>query len=182
VAWWVRGVVGFDVAAFTLLLIQWAHILHSDPALTRARAASDDPGRLFAWLLASAGSFVGLFSSLVILRRAAGPNGGWWTTLGLISIVLAWVLTHTEYTLRYAHLYYRHGHQNGLEFPGGQSPSDLDFAYFSFTIGMCFQVSDVTVSSPLIRRTVLAHALTAFIFNTTIVALTLNLVSGLLGR
>ncbi len=84
------------------------------------------------------------------------------------------------YTLRYAHLYYHDDHEGigGLEFPGGGRPSYVDFAYLSFTIGMCFQVSDVVVSSRQIRRTVLGHALLSFVYNTAILATAINLAVG----
>jgi uncharacterized membrane protein len=102
--------------------------------------------------------------------------------LSLVAVISAWLLTHTSFTLRYAHLYYRDDDEGegGLAFPGDRRPDDFDFAYFAFTIGMCFQVSDVTVSSPQIRRAVLAHALLSFAYNTVILALALNLLFGLL--
>jgi uncharacterized membrane protein len=69
----------------------------------------------------------------------------------------------------------------GITFGGDEAPSYFDFAYFAFTVGMCFQVSDVTVTSCQIRRTVLAHALLAFAYNTVILAFVLNLVFGAVG-
>jgi uncharacterized membrane protein len=99
-----------------------------------------------------------------------------WTLLTLAAIVLAWVVAHTVYTLRYAHLYYGRGGHKGLQFPGDEQPADTDFAYFSFTVGMCFQVSDVVVTSTICRRAVLLHAVLSFIYNTAILALALNLV------
>jgi uncharacterized membrane protein len=99
-----------------------------------------------------------------------------------LAVVAAWGVTHTAYTLRYAHLYYRDaGGEGGLVFPGDDKPRDLDFAYFAFTIGMCFQVSDVTISSPIIRRGALGHSLLSFAYNTAVLALSLNLVFGYLG-
>jgi uncharacterized membrane protein len=68
-----------------------------------------------------------------------------------------------------------------MVFPGTDAPSDLDFAYFAFTLGMCFQVSDVVVQTSRARRAVLLHALVSFVFNTTILALSLNLVTTMLG-
>jgi uncharacterized membrane protein len=184
--WWVRAVAGWDAAAAGLLLLQWYWISASDAKQTEERAAREDPGRVAAWLLVLASCAFSLFSSLFVIRRAqsfAETDAQLWSILGFLSVALSWALTHTEYTLRYAHLYYRKGAgSGGLEFPGNAAPADLDFAYFAFTIGMCFQVSDVTVSSPTIRRTALAHALIAFAYNTTILALTLNLISGGIGH
>ena len=102
--------------------------------------------------------------------------------LCLTTVSLAWAMTHTAFTFRYAHLYYREDDEGvgGLTLPGEDGPPTYaDFAYFAFTIGMCFQVSDVTISSPAIRRAVLGHALLSFVYSTTIVALALNVVFGL---
>jgi uncharacterized membrane protein len=95
----------------------------------------------------------------------------------------AWALTHTAYTLRYAHLYYRDDGdgEGGLAFPGKEAPAYLDFAYFAFTLGICFQTSDVTITSRLIRRAVLGHAVLSFAYNTTIVATAVSLVVGFIG-
>ena len=99
------------------------------------------------------------------------------------TVALSWTLTHTAFTLRYAHLYYREDAEGigGVEFPGGSMPSYMDFAYFAFTVGMCFQVSDVQVTSHQIRRAVLLHATLSFVYNTAILAFVLNLVFNLAG-
>ena len=131
-------------------------------------------------------STVSLFAAVGLLRRAREVAGGQTALLlGLClgAVVTAWALTHTAYTLRYAHLYYRDDGdgEGGLSFPGGRSPDYFDFAYFAFTVGMAFQVSDVTITSAAIRRAVLGHALLSFAYNTAILALALNLTFGLLG-
>jgi uncharacterized membrane protein len=92
--------------------------------------------------------------------------------------------------LRYAHTYYGDpdgpagpmSHAAGLEFPGDREPDYMDFAYFSFVIGMTFQVSDVVITSRDFRKLVLIHAMLSFGFNTVILALALNTVSSVLGR
>jgi uncharacterized membrane protein len=103
--------------------------------------------------------------------------------LCLVAVASAWALTHTAYTLRYAHLYYRDDRDGvgGLSFPDDAPPTYLDFAYFAFTIGMCFQTSDVTVTSRQIRRAVMAHAMLSFAYNTTILATAVSLVVGFFG-
>jgi uncharacterized membrane protein len=103
--------------------------------------------------------------------------------LCVVTVIVSWCLTHTAFTLRYAHIFYRAGRdeEGGLNFPGKAKPDDLDFAYFAFTIGMCFQVSDVTVTTRTVRRTALAHALLSFAYNTVVLALVVNLIVGHLG-
>ena len=100
--------------------------------------------------------------------------------LCLLTVIVSWTLTHTAFTLRYAHLYYREGGRRigGAEFPGGAPPSYLDFAYLAFTVGMTFQVSDTQVSSPHMRHTVLLHAVLSFLYSTAILAFVLNLIAG----
>jgi uncharacterized membrane protein len=103
------------------------------------------------------------------------------TGLCLATVALAWGMTQTAFAFRYARLYYRADSEGvgGLELPGKEAPDYFDFAYFAFTIGMCFQVSDVCVTSTQIRRTVLLHAVISFAYNSVILAFVLNLVFAL---
>jgi uncharacterized membrane protein len=101
--------------------------------------------------------------------------------VSLSPVLLSWVLLHTIFAIRYAHLFYdkRLEDAGGLEFPTKVRPDYVDFAYFSFVIGMTFQVSDILVRSGIIRRYVLMHSLISFVYNTVIVALTINTIAGL---
>lgn len=187
--WAVRVVAGWNAGALLLLLLAWSIIWRSDAARTHRRAAAEDPGRNTVWAIVLGASTLSLFSAAYVLRRArslAPSYEALLVILCLAGVVTAWCLTHTAYTLRYAHLYYRDddddgAHDAGLQFPCKQPPDYYDFAYFAFTVGMCFQVSDVTITSKVIRRAVLVHSVLSFAYNTAILALALNLVAGLLG-
>lgn len=180
----VRAVVGWDAGALLFLVLAWMIIGRASAASTRTRAALEDPGRRVVFFLALASALFSLFAAVVVLKqiKTLPPEQvPIWTGLALASVVLSWMVTHTAFTLRYAHLYYRrHATTHCLGFPGTDAPSDLDFAYFAFTIGMCFQVSDVTVTTSSARRAVLLHGIMSFVYNTTILALSLNLVTTLL--
>ncbi|MDB5212638.1 MAG: putative transrane protein, partial [Myxococcaceae bacterium] len=176
-----------DVGALALIALTWAIILRADSAETKRRAGGDDPGRHAVFGIALVASMFSFFAAAFVLRQVKNvPDHmrSTWTALTLGAIVLAWTLAHTVYTLRYAHLYYSRRHSRGgsgehcMKFPGDEPPADIDFAYFSFTLGMCFQVSDVTVMSTNARRAVLLHAVLSFVYNTAILALALNLVFG----
>ncbi len=183
-AFGLRGVVGWDLGALVMLALAWNVILRSPAERTRARAVVDDLGPSLVWMLAVGSSVFSLFAAIFVIRRANNmlPGGhALWTGFGIAAVVLSWLLTHTSYALRYARLHYRRVEPNGLAFPGSEPPSDIDFAYFAFGIGMCFQVGDVAVTCTRIRRTVLGHALLSFVQNTVVVALTLNLLFGFLG-
>ena len=99
--------------------------------------------------------------------------------------LLTCLLLHTTFAIRYAHFYHDHNHLNtgsnvgGIDFPIKEPPDYIDFAHFYFVIGITFQVSDVEISSRLIRRFVLRHSLISFAYNTFIVALTINFIVGL---
>ncbi len=125
------------------------------------------------------------------MSNTAGKEKLSWTVKGLhlavaiTGMILSWALVHTVFAVRYAHLYYSNHklhpqtHAAGLNFPEDDRPDFLDFAYFSFILGMTFQVSDVSVTSKKIRRWALWHGLIAFAYNTVIVALTINIIAGL---
>ena len=101
-------------------------------------------------------------------------------------MLFSWLMVHTIFAFHYAHLYYRDDtddsskHAEGLEFPGEKKPDYIDFVYFSFVVGMTFQVSDTAVTSRSIRRLVILHGLLSFGLNTFVVALTINLIAGLM--
>ena len=185
--WAMRAVAGWDAAAVLLLILAWAIIRQSDISETRRRAALEDPGRNLVSVIVVGTSALSLFASAFVMRRARELAPGQEAVLIILclaAVVASWCLTHTAYTLRYAHLYYRDDDgegEGGLTFPGDKAPDYLDFAYFSFTVGMCFQVSDVTITGKPLRGAVLTHAVLSFAYNTAILALALNLVAGLLG-
>jgi len=99
--------------------------------------------------------------------------------IAALGVISAWWILHTSYALHYAYLYYRSEESaGGLAFPSDQSPDQLDFAYFAFTIGTSFAVSDVDVTDRAIRRGVLEHQILSFFYNTSVLALVINLVTG----
>lgn len=178
--------IAWDFGALAFLALTWRVILRSNAQLTKARATSEDPGRYGVFLIAIGSSLVSLFAALFVLhgKKDMVEAGfvGVLDTLAILAVVFAWIMTHTAYALRYARLYYRPKDgeaREGLKFPGKEPPDDMDFAYFSFVLGMAFQVSDVSITCKHIRRAVLWHSLQAFLHNTVILALSLNLLFGL---
>ncbi len=185
----VRFVAGYDASAALLLSLTWLFSVKDDAAKAEERASLEDPGRWLALALVLLSVGIGLASATAIV--AHGPHA---TNkiermvsygLGIGAVVLGWLLIHTMFLFRYAHLYYYDEDENGqmdrgIKFPGTDMPDDYDFAYFSFVIGMTFQVSDVVVLNPGVRRLVLFHGLISFAYNTAILALAINVVAGLI--
>lgn len=184
--WELRALAAWDIGGLVLSSLAWLVVIRASAAKTARMAAQEDPGRTVVWILVIIASLVSMFSAGYVLRiskTTALDEERTLVALSLLAVALSWILTHTSYTLRYAHLYYRDDEEGvgGLIFPGKGEPRYFDFAYFAFTIGMCFQVSDVVVEGSQLRATVLGHALLSFVYNTTILALALNLAFGMLG-
>lgn len=98
--------------------------------------------------------------------------------LASISILLSWLFVATVFAQQYAHSFYMAEKQLG--FPGTEQPDYWDFFYFSLVLSMCCQTSDVTVNSSHMRRLVMLHSISAFIFNIVIIGITVNVVAGVL--
>ena len=175
---------GWDAGGLAMLVAAWSMVARADAERTHATAGSEDPGRRAVYVLVTLTSFASLFAATILSRYAKSVGGARESAtivaLCLLAVTIAWLLTHTSFTFRYAHLYYRADDEGigGIQFAGDEPPSYFDFAYFAFTIGMCFQVSDTTVTSCQIRRTVLMHAMLSFAYTTVILAFVLNLVFG----
>jgi uncharacterized membrane protein len=170
--------------------MDWTIILSSHPREVRKIARLQDSSRTVLFLFVIVAAVISLGAILFLLTSTKGHGEKTITThilLAMGSVFVSWWLVHTIFALRYAHLYCdidtdegetRPG--GGLQFPGGNEPDYLDFIYFSFVIGMTFQVSDVEISSRQIRRLAWMHGLISFAFNTAIVALSINIISTLI--
>ena len=174
-----RLLVGWDVGVTAYLLFSWQMALRASFEKIRSRAALQDEGALAVLLLpvaAAVASLAAIFAELVIAKGS--DNRALHVSLAILTIALSWTFIQVIFALHYAHEYYGNGKRaNGLQFPGDDKPDYWDFAYFSFVVGMTFQVSDVQVTNRAIRRLVVAHGILSFVFNTAILALTVNLAS-----
>lgn len=193
----------WDVWAATYLVLTWFLILRLSPEQTRRWAAAQRiaprsrfsllrsgilrvlqivflVGRTSSLLFIVLVSFVGLVSAISLLpqvRDLQTTQGMLAAILNTLGVVTAWAVLHTSYSLYYASRYYRSEESpGGLVFPGEQSPRQLDFAYFAFTIGTSFAVSDVSVTDSKMRRGVLGHQILSFFYNTAILTISINLV------
>jgi uncharacterized membrane protein len=178
--------------ASVIIIMNWIIILSSHPREMRKVARLKDSSRTMILLFIIIGSCVSLFSIIFLLQSSKAEHHGDITRhvlLAIGSVIVSWWMLHTVFTMSYAHLYYTATPDpddaeneviGGLQFPEEKNPDYLDFVYFSFVIGMTFQVSDVEIASRSIRRLAILHALISFAFNTAIVALSINVVSGLM--
>ncbi len=183
VVWQLGVLIGWMVTVASLLLWIGTEIASLDAGETARVATREDSSRNAARVVLVTASVTSLVAVVAALHRAASTSLGMeiaLTAAAMASVVLSWLVVHTVFLLRYAHLYYG-GEPGGIEFPGGARPSYRDFAYLAFTVGMTFQVSDTVVTDVAVRATVLRHAMLSYVFGTAIIASTINVLAGLIG-
>jgi len=184
---------GWVCFSFVNLVLFWVTMFTAHPKEITRIAKKQDLSRILIFFIILLASLVSLVAMVLLLRKLPNPGErGYYyhIALSIASVSCSWFLIHTIFTFRYAHLYYTckkeegidKEHRGGLAFPEDKAPDYLDFAYFSFGIGMTFQVSDVQVTSGIIRRLTLLHALLAFLFNSIVVALIINIIAGLIQK
>lgn len=169
---------GFDVAAavFLLTLAPFFGSEGRGPALRR-HADANDANRILVLLVTTLLTVVVLAA---ISAELPGARKGEMGAIGMLvaSLVLIWLFANCVYALHYAHHFYLGGSGGGLDFPGTKQPGFSDFAYFAFTLGMTFQTSDVSITSPRLRSVVVLHSFAAFVFNIGVIAFTINVLGG----
>jgi len=188
--WQLSLIISWDAFALCSLVLAWAGIFFADAKTSVEEAKLQDSSRTAICCSVVMAAVAGLFGAAGLLSTAKGLRGSeaaWHVGLAILTVVSSWLLVHTVMSLHYAHLCYQMAGKSrektpslGLDFPEETQPDFLDFAYFSFVIGMTCQTSDVKITSRRIRRIALMHGLLAFGFNAVIVALSLNLASSLL--
>jgi uncharacterized membrane protein len=151
-------------------------------------ARKEDNSKIVLSILIITASFSSLVMVLLLILSKDTVSRAFSLPVAIVGVLLSWILVHTIFTFHYANMYYDDDNEDpnhnvyGLDFPGGsKDPDYLDFAYFSFVIGMTFQVSDVQINCRTMRRQALVHGLLSFALNTFVVALAINVIAGLKG-
>ena len=116
--------------------------------------------------------------------KQAGAARALWPHVALAGLTVAgsWLLVPTMFALSYASLYYGMQPGGGLAFPSRDArfePDYVDFLYYAFTIAVAAPTADVAASTREMRRLTLVQSVLAFAFNTTVLALTVNVAAGL---
>jgi len=178
--WRLGTMAAFDGAAivFLLLLIP---LLNDSTEEIRTSAKHNDANRLLLLAVTSLVSLVILVSVAAELGQKGAPKLAQ-VALVIATLSLSWLVSNIVYALHYAHVFYDEGEggsdSGGLEFPKTDEPDYSDFLYFSFCLGMTFQVSDVDITSRRLRRIVTIHCMAAFVFNLGVIAFSINVLGG----
>jgi len=183
----IRLVLLWDVFALVYNISCWIVIFTRTVDEIRKYARKEDGSRVFVSIAILVACFASMLMVLLLVlsEEAKQADKLLYIPVALAGILFSWAMVHTVFAFHYAHLFYDDDEDGvekqagGLEFPGEDDPDYLDFAYFSFVIGMTFQVSDVEISARKMRRIGLLHGIIAFLLNTFVVALTINLIAGL---
>jgi uncharacterized membrane protein len=183
-----RLLVTWIAASMTYLILYWLTILHADADLTRRRASKYDQAAYVIFLLVTTAACASIVAIGFVMGDVKSLD--FWPKalhvgLSIAALVLSWMLIHTVFAFHYARRYYapasvREGPAAGLSFPGVEKPAYFDFAYYSFVLGMTSQVSDVAVTTAQMRRTTLAHGILSFLFNIAVLAMSINVIGGIL--
>lgn len=185
--WLLIAMIVWNAFAFSFIGTSWLVFFTRSSGQMRVRARQEDGSRVFVFMVILISSFASMFAVLLLVlsKDAGGTPRIIYVPVAVATMLFSWIMVHTTFCFHYAHLYYDDAkdditiHAGGLDFPKEEKPDYLDFVYFSFGVGMSFQVSDVDITSRTIRRLVLLHGLLAFGLNTFVVALTINLIAGL---
>ncbi len=182
---------GWDVFVLCQLLLIWVTFYSTSPLEIRQQASKQDDNKVTIFIIMLIATFISMMAVLLLLinKSQNAPSQNLRLAIAIFCMLFSWFLVHTIFTIRYADLYYsvktnheskvESSYSGGLNFPDDPEPDFLDFAYFSFTAGMTFQVSDVEISSKEIRRLALLHCLISFGYNATIIAISVNIIAGL---
>jgi uncharacterized membrane protein len=171
-----RLLIGWDIFVALYLALVYIMMFRSGLSHIRRNAVLQDDGRFLIPLVTALGAFASI--AAIVFELAGTHRSAPELALATGTIALSWAAVHTAFALHYAHDYYRGAKPGGLQFPSGDQNDHADywdFVYFSFVIGMTAQVSDVGITEKTIRRTVTAHGIISFVFNTALLALMVNI-------
>ncbi|HUX63825.1 DUF1345 domain-containing protein [Sulfuricella sp.] len=181
-----RAIVGWNVGAWLYLMLAARMMFWTTRERMRVRSIEQDDGKfviLGMVIVAAIASLGAIFAELAVVKDMHGMLRYAHIALAVLTILSSWAFTQVMFALHYAHDFYvaqECGSPGGLEFPNATAPDYSDFLYFSCVIGTSGQTADVSFTSRSMRRTGLVHCVLAFFFNTTLVALTINIASGLI--
>lgn len=179
--------IGWNIAIWLYLFLTLKMMWHLDATHILQRAKHQDEGKwviLCVVLIAIVICFISIVVQLSHVPKDQATLKGILILLTIGTIFSTWLLLHTLFAIHYAHDYYlaksRHA-DGGLDFPKTEQPDYLDFIYFSYIIGTSAQTADVSITSSQLRHLNIFHCVLAFIFNTMILAVAINVAASLIG-
>lgn len=177
-----RWLIAWDLAMIAYVLVLVLKMRGATPTDIAMHAADNDEGRAFILFVSLLSVAVSLVAIIAEARAGAQHAKALHIGFVFVTVALSWLFVHTTFATHYTHEFYgpdEDGVREGLIFPGDEKPDFWDFWHFALVIGVANQTADVQISSKSIRHVVTLHGIAAFLFNTVILALTINLAAGL---
>jgi uncharacterized membrane protein len=181
-----RAVLAWNLGSLLFLILTAISFLHSQDRDISFEAKRQQEGEWSVFALTVIGAVMS-FAAIILFSRTADHKAyqGFYVAFVVITLALSWLMTNVTFAYRYAHEYYSYdqsgdGPDRGIDFPKDDKPDYLDFIYFSFVLGMTFQVSDCNITAKKLRRLATVQGLIGFLFNTIILALSVNIAASLL--
>jgi uncharacterized membrane protein len=165
-------------AAALFVVTGWIVLWPIDADRTRDTVQREDFRPVAMELVIVAAALAGLVGIVVLLLLSGSGSGPAAAAIAAGGVFMVWAALHLMYATRYAHLYYGAA-AGGIDFNSDDPPAYRDFLYFSYNLGMTYQVSDTSVSNAAIRAIALRHCLLSYVFGTVILATMINLVLGI---
>ena len=175
-----HALAGFIVGGLAFSVPLLVHVLGHDAPQTRDKVAGRDGDAAWYDVVVIVVGLASLFGVgvLLVAGQARGTEIVIDGVVGVLAVAVGWLCVHTVYVLRYARLWYASA-TPPIDFNQDEDPAFSDFAYFSFNLGMAYQVSDTNLRTSEIRRVVLGHTMLAYLYGTIVIASTINLVVGI---
>lgn len=176
-----RLLIAWNAGAGLYVVLAAVMMMRSSHTHMRRRAQQQDDGQLVMLLLvivSSVFSLAAIGAELAVVKDMHGVLKIAHITLAGVTVMSSWAFIQIMFALHYAHDYYAavcHGHPAGLQFPDDQQPDYGDFFYFAAVIGTSGQTADVSFVSKPMRRIGSVHCILAYLFNTTVLALLINI-------
>ena len=186
-SWSTRAVLSWDAFCLSFIVATFVMMSECDGSHIRARAKTQDEGQHFILglsVIAAVASLITIGAELSLAKNDHGLLKLLRVLLAFATVMASWLFVQIVFALHYAHEFYGEdddgdAHRGGLAFPGDELPDYWDFLHFSTIIGVAGQTADVAFTSRGLRRTGTVHGMLAFVFNTVVLALTINLLAGL---
>ena len=186
--WQFRGLLGWSVGVAVYLALAWWLCERFDAKRTRERAQAQDETSVVLFLLMLLATMACVAAIVVMMQQGkefSGAARAVHLAVSVVALIASWLFIQMMFAFRYAHRYYQEEKLKepdgpGLQFPGGLDPDYFDFLYYAHVVGMTSQVSDVQVCSREMRRLTLVHSVLSFGFNMLVLALSINVVAGVL--
>jgi uncharacterized membrane protein len=182
-----RFLTGWNSGLLVLVPMTYIKLRRLDASQLRAHYEEEDPTAPVIVIVVVAAAILSLFAIVGLLstaKQVAPTERFWHLLLATMTVANSWLLVHTMFTVRYADIYYSVPQEETrpLTFPQTAEPLFWDFLYFSFTIGVACQTSDVCTNNTGVRRVVTLHSILAFVFNLAVLGFAINVSAGLLGQ